>query len=164
MYNGNVPLSVNFTNSSLGVTTTDNYNWIFGDGNSSSNINPTTIFTSEGSYSVILNVTDFESGCMDTTVLVINVEDDFIIVIPNVFTPSGYGYNDAFHIKISGAKLEEGSIYNCLGQLLHSWNAISDSWDGKAGNGENCPDTICFYIINVIDKNDVKMNILEVFL
>lgn len=154
IYSGVAPLSVNFTNSSLGVTPSDNYNWTFGDGGSSSIMNPNHLFTNVGIYNVILAVTDLESGCLDTAMLIIKVEDDLIIIIPNVFTPNNDGSNDSYYIKIKGAKSAEGFIYNRWGQLLFSWDAINASWDGNASNGEICPDATYFYLIKVVDLKE----------
>ena len=49
--NGIAPLNVVFTNLSTGAT---NYSWAFGDGNLSTNTNPTNIYTNPGIYSVSL--------------------------------------------------------------------------------------------------------------
>ncbi len=154
IYSGTAPLTVNFGNTSTGVTTTDGFNWNFDDGSSSTDINPTHIFNDAGTFEVILTVTDIESGCSDTATVVIRVEGDLVIVVPNVFTPNNDGANDLFHINLKGAKSAEGFIYNRWGQLLHSWNALNDSWDGNAGNGEHCPDATYYYLIKVIDNKD----------
>ena len=154
-YYGSAPLTVNFTNASLGVTTTDNFNWTFGNGATSTLINPNTVYEA-GTYSITLMVTDVESGCMDDTTLVIKVEGDLVIVIPNVFTPNSDGVNDVFSIKMTGAKEAQGYIYNRWGQLLYSWDALNTAWDGKALNGTDCPDSTYFYLINVIDNKDKK--------
>lgn len=152
VYTGNVPLSVNFTNNSTGVTSTDNFSWIFGDNTGSAVLNPNHIFENEGNYNVLLIIKDVESGCIDTATVVINVEDGFTIEVPNVFTPNEDGANDAFHIKITGVKSAEGYIYNRWGQLLYSWDVLNVSWDGKASNGEDCPDATYYYLIKLIDK------------
>jgi gliding motility-associated-like protein len=156
VYNGNAPLSVNFTNGSTGVTPSDTYSWIFGDGSGTNTINPSHVFGTGGTYNVILTVTDDESGCSDTALVTIRVEDDLVIVVPNVFTPNGDGVNDLFHIKLTGAKSAEGFIYNRWGQLLYKWDVLNVSWDGKGSNGEDCPDANYFYIIKVIDNKDKK--------
>lgn len=154
VYSGSTPLSVDFTNTSTGVTSSDNFSWTFGDGTGTSIIDPNHVFNDEGSYNVVLTITDIESGCMDTATIVINVEDELIIIVPNVFTPNGDGTNDTFHIRVKGAKSAEGFIYNRWGQLLYSWDVINSAWDGKANNGENCPDATYYYLIKVIDKKD----------
>src|SRR6266404_2213451 len=47
--NGLAPLTVNFTNLSSGAT---NYSWDFGDGNTSTAINPANTYTNAGNYTV----------------------------------------------------------------------------------------------------------------
>src|SRR5207249_4770105 len=49
--NGLAPLTVSFTNLSSGAT---DYIWSFGDGNTSTAINPTNIYTNAGTYAVAL--------------------------------------------------------------------------------------------------------------
>jgi parallel beta-helix repeat protein len=53
---GNTPLSVTFTDSSTGSPTA--WNWSFGDGNSSAVKNPVNTYSTAGSYSVTLNVSN----------------------------------------------------------------------------------------------------------
>jgi PKD repeat protein len=48
---GAVPLLVNFTNLTTGAT---NYTWTFGDGNASTDTNPTNLYVNTGNYSVTL--------------------------------------------------------------------------------------------------------------
>ena len=145
---GEAPLTVNFTDESVG--TISSWNWNFGNGDVSTNQNPNSIFTSEGTYTVFLIASS--TLCSDTISHTIIVEGGFVIEVPNVFTPNGDGANDVFHIKILGVKSAEGSIFNRWGQLLYSWDVLNASWDGKSSNGENCPDATYFYIIKVIDK------------
>jgi hypothetical protein len=52
--NGVPPLTVTFTNFSAGAT---NYAWTFGDGNSSTNANPSNVYSNVGVYSVTLLAT-----------------------------------------------------------------------------------------------------------
>ncbi|MFM2190923.1 MAG: hypothetical protein RL491_1309, partial [Bacteroidota bacterium] len=56
LFNANVtsgcePLTVNFANLSTNATS---YYWTFGNGNSSTLANPTTVYTSPGTYTVTL--------------------------------------------------------------------------------------------------------------
>jgi gliding motility-associated-like protein len=146
---GETPLSVTFTNTSTNATS---YSWNFGNGQTSTQQDPNTIFNNSGTYTVVLIASS--GSCQDTATKIIIVEDGFTIEVPNVFTPNGDGVNDLFHIKISGVKSAEGTIYNRWGQVLYSWDALNTSWDGKASNGEFCPDANYYYIIKVIDKKD----------
>jgi PKD repeat protein len=61
---GCAPLTVNFTNTSTG-TTGASYDWNFGDSTTSNVSNPTYTFTTPGTYSVVLTVTN-STGCLDT--------------------------------------------------------------------------------------------------
>jgi PKD repeat protein len=54
--NGNTPLTVQFTDSSLGTPTS--WNWNFGDGQSSNTSSPSHQYSSAGTYTVILTVTN----------------------------------------------------------------------------------------------------------
>ncbi len=146
---GEAPLAVTFTNTSVGATS---YSWNFGNGSTSTAQDPNTLFNDAGTYYVILTASN--GPCSDTAVRTIVVEDGFSIEIPNVFTPNGDGANELFHIKTSGVKSAEGYIYNRWGQILYSWDVLNISWDGKASNGENCPDGTYYYLIKVIDKKD----------
>ena len=150
-YFGEAPLAVNFTNTSVGATT---YNWDFGNGSNSNNQNPNAVFNTSGTYTVTL--ISSSSTCSDTATKIIIVEDGFTIEIPNVFTPNQDGVNDVFYIKIKGVKSVTGNIFNRWGQLLYSWEKLNAVWDGKAINGESCPDGTYFYMINAVDKSDKK--------
>lgn len=60
----NPPLTVNFTNSSTGGTTTQ---WLFGDGGTSNVTDPVYTYNTPGAYDVTL-ITTNASGCADTLV------------------------------------------------------------------------------------------------
>ena len=57
--NGSAPLAVNFTsNASDPDGYIASYNWVFGDGNTSTHANPSNLYTSAGSFTARLTVTD----------------------------------------------------------------------------------------------------------
>ncbi len=82
----NSPPSADFTFSASGLTvqftdeSTDSdgsiasYSWTFGDGNSSTSVNPSHTYSSGGTYSVSLTVTD-DAGDSDTVTKSVNVTD-----------------------------------------------------------------------------------------
>ena len=57
---GNAPLNVSFTDHSTGSPTS--WNWDFGDGTSSTQQNPTHIYSNPGQYNVSLGVTNSGGG------------------------------------------------------------------------------------------------------
>jgi PKD repeat protein len=72
---GKAPLEVTFTDQSEGEITS--WEWDFGDGATSTEQNPTHIYTSDGIYTVTLTVTDVQGWYTNT---------DYILVASSVFT------------------------------------------------------------------------------
>jgi PKD repeat protein len=64
---GCTPLSVSYSNTST-FTQNPIYNWNFGNGNFSTDVNPNTVYSEPGFYSVQLTVTN-QNGCADTLTL-----------------------------------------------------------------------------------------------
>nr|WP_321431224.1 PKD domain-containing protein [uncultured Methanolobus sp.] len=63
---GATPLSVNFTDMSLNSPTS--WSWDFGDGNTSTDQNPTHIYVSAGTYNVSLNATNLAGSNVSTQI------------------------------------------------------------------------------------------------
>lgn len=59
----NPPLTVQFTNTSIGATT---YLWRFGDGSTSTNVNPSHTYTTTGVFNVTLIASNGAGGCSDS--------------------------------------------------------------------------------------------------
>lgn len=135
---GASPLEVVFTNNSTGAVS---YEWIFGDGNTSTLTNPTNIFMDEGEYNVMLIATDV-NGCKDTAVVTIVVDGEFVILIPNVFTPNGDNQNDVFKIQTAFIDKLNVKIFNRWGLKLYEITSPSDFWDGG-----DAPDGTYFIIL-----------------
>lgn len=80
----NSPMIRTFTDHSIGA---DTWLWNFGDGTTSTEINPVHTFTSGGTYTVTLTVTNLQSGCdfeTSQTVRIISETADFIASQTNV--------------------------------------------------------------------------------
>ncbi|MBL4668146.1 MAG: gliding motility-associated C-terminal domain-containing protein [Flavobacteriales bacterium] len=100
--------------------------------------------------------------CPDTSIVTVTITTctpsttDNTILIPNVFTPNGDGFNDVF--TVGGANLEsvKGQIFNRWGQKLFSWNNVKGYWDGKTPSGSEAPDGTYFYIIKTKGINGVE--------
>jgi gliding motility-associated-like protein len=146
---GIAPLAVNFTNQTQGAIS---YSWIFGDGNSSTSLNPSNTFTTNGTYTVILTAS--AGSCSDTASVIIIVEDGLSLEIPNVFTPNGDGINDLFTIKATGVKEISLSVFNRWGLKLYDFTGPKAAWDGNISNGAKASDGTYFFFVKATGYDD----------
>jgi gliding motility-associated-like protein len=140
---GIVPLTVGFTNTSIGAST---YTWDFGNGDNSILTDPSTIYTDIGTYNVMLIA--YAGGCSDTAYIVIETFGKSTIIIPNVFTPNGDGSNDVFTVDGTNLESVEAEIFNRWGQKMYEWKHVKGYWDGRTQSGIEAPDGTYFYIIS----------------
>jgi len=125
---------INFINGSFGAV---NYEWDFGDGNTSNEINPSQQYesTEEGSYTGQL-IALSQYGCSDTAYAIIEVQEDLIFYIPNTFTPDNDNYNETFQpVFTSGFDPYDFNllIFNRWGEILFESNNANVGWDGTYG-------------------------------
>ena len=67
------PMEVSFTNGSQDATSVE---WLFGDGNSSTSLNPTHVYTNTGDYIVQLIASNSMTGCEnDTASILVHIRD-----------------------------------------------------------------------------------------
>jgi gliding motility-associated-like protein len=92
-------------------------------------------------------------------VRIINVSNgNFVLEIPNSFTPNGDGFNDLFKPKVATGILEYRAVmFDRWGQELIQWEGSSTAWDGTF-NGNPSPDGVYFYVIR---GKDVQNNDFE---
>jgi gliding motility-associated-like protein len=115
--------SYSFTNNSSVTSGVLNYQWIFGDGNTSTVENPTHSYISPGSYTVKLIVTS-ALGCKDSTTRTINVFEK----------PSpGFSINAAVQCVNDNSFLFTNTTTIGNGTLTYVWNF----GDGNSTNTQN---------------------------
>ncbi len=92
------------------------------------NWNEATLEVSEpGIYSVL--VTD-ANGCTNTDEITV-IQNGCEVVVPNVFTPNGDGFNQVFFIEnLDDFKTRKLVIYNRWGKEVFSANPYDNKWDG----------------------------------
>ena len=134
---------INFNNLS---TFAIEYLWSFGDGDSSSMINPYHKFPAKGEYEVQL-IAISDKGCKDTARAIIKILEQYTFYAPTAFSPDGDRNNDYFFIFAHGIK-EEGfllEIYDRWGEIIWKTDKFykdldrSERWDGKVKNNEIAP-------------------------
>ena len=124
---------VSFTNLSSGASS---FIWDFGDGNTSSYINPSNLYenTEEGALITLTAISDF--GCMDEAQLIIEYDEQEIFYIPNTFTPDGDNFNQIFTpVFYSGFDPYnfEMLIFNRWGEIVFESHNAEIGWDGSYG-------------------------------
>ena len=129
---------IQFTNlSSLG----HEYIYLFDDGTSSNEQNPTHVYLEDGTLNPILIVTS-EYGCQDTTFETLFIEP-FTVFAPNTFTPDGDEANNVFkpivYLTIVDWNLQ---IYNRWGEIMFESNDVNTGWDGTNQIGRIAQDGI----------------------
>ena len=117
------------------ISNTANYNsflWDFGDSIYSFISSPIHEFEASGTYDVWLTVTD-SNQCIDSVMHTIIMYYDFVLYMPNSFTPNNDGDNDSFGPK--GLRMEKYKsysfyIYNQWGEIIFETEDINERWDG----------------------------------
>ena len=153
VFNG---LPITFANTTIdGVS----YQWTFGDGHSSTVVNPNNTYADPGTYTVTLIATN-ELGCTDTVQKPITIGEEYWVYIPNTFTPDGNMENNTFIISTINIVQIEVSIYNRWGQLIYfSNNLRDDSWDGTYKD-ELVPDGTYTYKVKYVTKSGIEDTLL----
>ena len=124
----------NMTNSSIDAIS---YNWNFGDGTTSTEIDPIHSFPYDGpgTYNIVLFATNIE-GCIDSIAKPIVVTEDLIFYVPNTFTPDHDDFNEVFKpIFTSGFDPFDYTllIFNRWGEVLFESHDTDFGWDGTYG-------------------------------
>jgi gliding motility-associated-like protein len=72
---------------------------------------------------------------------------DGILVVPNVFSPNGDGFNDYFEVTTDGASVYEFSLFTRTGTRVFYSRSPAIFWDGKSIGGEDLKEGIYYYVI-----------------
>ncbi|MES2139781.1 MAG: PKD domain-containing protein [Bacteroidota bacterium] len=116
----------------------NSYFWNFGDGGTSTQLNPQYVYTSVGIFQVQLIAMN-QYGCSDTTSTQVTTDAD--VIFPNVFSPNAEGAqggtydltalnNDIFFPYSSGVIEFKIEIFNRWGEEIFESLDIKQGWDG----------------------------------
>jgi gliding motility-associated-like protein len=100
-----------------------------------------------------LTVTGF-NGCSDTDAVKVTVVKDFNVIISNVITLNGDGYNDVWNIQnIEYYPENKVSVYNRNGMLVFEQEGYNNSWNGTFNNLQ-LPDGTYYYVLQFTDGGE----------
>lgn len=105
-------------------------------------------FDSAGLYNCRLVISD-TLGCSCTLLQSLQIADIFLV--PNVFSPNNDGQNDEFRITSNGKYFISFKLYSKTGNLVYKTEAKTILWDGKMDSGDDVPEGVYYYIIEVRD-------------
>jgi|GEM_PF-1054772 len=160
-----------FLNNSIYDDVRKRCEWHFGDGTILKNCDPMVehTYTKSGCYEPFLIVMNRDlPECRDTARLsaCIQVDDESMIEVPNVFSPNGDGINDFFQVKAKTLKTFHGQIINRWGQIVFEWNNWQDyeaGWDGNNTGGTKAAPGVYYYIIKATGWDDKEYNLSGAF-
>lgn len=133
-----------FTNQSTGAA---RYHWDFGDGNTSTEVNPTYQYLRTGTYDVcLIAITEF--GCQDTVCQQVSAIVNPLYDVPTAFSPNGDGVNDIWEIKGFGIIHYDMKVFNRWGQLVFQSNDMKLGWNGRF-NGTIQPMDAYAFVLNI---------------
>ena len=129
--------TIQFTGLSVGTGLS--YDWLFGDGGTSSVQSPSHTYLEVGSYAVELTVVD-QNGCSADASATIVIDPVYDITVPTAFTPNPSGgggswtpgdlSNDVFYPFVRFVDDFRMRIFNRWGELVFESTDISLGWDG----------------------------------
>jgi gliding motility-associated-like protein len=135
---------VRFTNGSQNAV---RYVWNFGDGESSTQVNPTHQYNASGTYTAEL-IAFNAAGCSDTATVEVNVIVVPVLDVPNAFTPGKFGENGTITVRGFGIGKMDWRIYNRWGQVVFQTNNRNAGWDGTF-KGKLQPMDVYTYTLDV---------------
>ncbi|MCB0758481.1 MAG: gliding motility-associated C-terminal domain-containing protein, partial [Flavobacteriales bacterium] len=145
-----------FTNTSSANAT--QFLWNFGDGGTSTAINPEHDFPMGIAevYEVCLTAMT-DNGCPDTYCVPLPILELPSIFIPNAFTPDGDGRNDVFSVQGNGIIAHGFSfmIFNRWGEKIFDTTDPTASWDGKQ-NGSVVKEDVYVWKVTAFFFNTIE--------
>ena len=135
-----------FRNNSEGGV--ESFSWDLGNGVSSEDEHTNTIYTTDSTYVVNLEVTD-SSGCKDLITKLLKITPPLYFYVPNCFTPNDDGLNDFFLAKGIGIKTFNLIIFDKWGVEVFATNDINSAWYGTSHTGKEMPVGVYVYKITL---------------
>ena len=151
---------IEFTYTALGASS---YEWTFGNGDSLITTMDTIftfIYSEEDTATYTVQQVAINSdGCRDTFMLEVIIGEDYVIYLPNAFTPNGDGINDFFLPQgiglVSNIKSYKFSIYDRWGDKIFETNDVLEGWNGQANNGRKIAQSDVYVWLIDMDMYDL---------
>lgn len=151
---GYQPLLIEFTNFSSYAT---QYNWDFGNAETSTNEHEEQIYTVDGNITIeLIAANDF---CTDTAFQHVIILDHSNVFIPNSFSPNNDNINELFLPIVSSISEDDYSfsIFDRNGTLIFNTELIGEAWNGTHIN-TLLPNGVYIWKINYRVDGDLSIH------
>jgi gliding motility-associated-like protein len=111
-------------------------------------------FDNAGIYALALVVKN-ERGCSDTVTKSIRIEEDFLVFVPNAFTPNSDSRNERFSPVLRGQKFLRMQIFNRWGEMIFETRSLENGWDGTF-RGEACKQDAYVWKLSISSKSGIS--------
>ncbi len=124
----------------------DNYIWDFGDGQGSTEENPSHVYGADGDYKLCLTAENI-GECNDSICKNVQVVPVINLGVPNAFTPNDDGLNDMLYIEgRNGITSLEFKVFNRWGELVFETTDPQVGWDGIYKGKEQEMEVYVYYL------------------
>ncbi len=139
--------------------------WDFGDGTTSNAEEPIHVYpnTEDAGYRVCL-IVENEFGCQDEHCDEFFISGEFLVYVPNAFTPDNDGVNDVFYPVVKGIEVADYSfsIFNRWGEEIFHSSTPSEGWLGNVkGGGYYAQNEIYTWVLEVKDLYTAKVHTVK---
>lgn len=105
------------------------WSWNLGEGYTSTEQNPSYIYTIPDTNTIILIVKN-ELGCSDTTTAILVIHEISGLYVPNAFTPNNDALNDIFTVYGKEIAFFDMQIFDRWGNSIYHTQDPNSGWDG----------------------------------
>ena len=91
---------------------------------------PTTNSSPEETITYTVTVVD-SNGCSASDQVTVIVDYDYVIWVPNIFSPNGDGSNDILYVRGKGVADLNFFVYDRWGEKVFETTSLDNGWDGK---------------------------------
>lgn len=152
---------IEVTDNSIGASMV---NYLFNDGTTKNTRNFEHMFNTNVAKTVaILQVVKNEYGCVDSMIKKVVIKPDYVLYIPNAFTPNSDGLNDGFKAVGIGVVEFKLQIFDRWGALIFESNDINKAWDGSVngkGDSESTKQEVYVWKAEVKDVRNEKHHLI----
>jgi gliding motility-associated-like protein len=124
---------------------------------------PNPIASPKHTTTYIVQVYD-GTGCMALDSVIVKVDADLKVFVPNIFSPNNDGQNDILYVRGKGIKNLKFFVYNRWGEKVFESNHEDNGWDGTHRGAPLQPAVFVYFLDailqsgeRVIKKGDVTL-------